>query len=177
MVSRHHKRAQRHLATASYPCSPWFERRRASSWPPKPLPTRFPVLTFDRSCSSLFSRGYATSRRRSGAHTFVVNGGAKPKKKGRSLKRACLPMAPVLVVRPERRFRHVPLQGQLHSTRPDAPEKQLVSPEDPIGIRPEVAIAAPRNAGCTKRTWRDVRPESAFGGKAEVGLRGRQGSF
>src|SRR6266478_8601832 len=70
-----------------------------------------------------------------------------------------------------------PLQGQLHSTRPDAPEKQLVSPEDPIGIRPEVAIAAPRNAGCTKRTWRDVRPESAFGGKAEVGLRGRQGSF
>ena len=29
----------------------------------------------------------------------------------------------------------------------------------------------------TFRTWRDVRPESAFGGKAEVGLRGRQGSF
>src|SRR6266478_9632498 len=67
------------------------------------------------------------------------------RKKGRSLKRACLPMAPVLVIRPERRFRHVPLQGQLHSTRPDAPEKQLVSPEDPIGIRPEAAIAAPRN--------------------------------
>jgi hypothetical protein len=29
----------------------------------------------------------------------------------------------------------------------------------------------------TFRTWRDVRLESAFGGKAEVGLRGRQGSF
>jgi hypothetical protein len=29
----------------------------------------------------------------------------------------------------------------------------------------------------TKRTWRDVRVESAFGGKAEVGLRGRQVSF
>jgi hypothetical protein len=28
-----------------------------------------PVLTFDQFCSSLFSRGYATSRRRSGAHT------------------------------------------------------------------------------------------------------------
>src|SRR6267142_839661 len=52
------------------------------------------------------------------------------RKKGRSLKRACLPMASVLVIRPERRFRHVPLQGQLHSTRPDAPEEQLVSPED-----------------------------------------------
>jgi hypothetical protein len=26
----------------------------------------------------------------------------------------------------------------------------------------------------TKRTWRDARLESAFGGKAEVGLRGRQ---
>src|SRR5258705_13873650 len=52
------------------------------------------------------------------------------RKKGRSLKRACLPMASVLVIRPEQRFRHVPLQGQLHSTRPDAPEEQLVSPED-----------------------------------------------
>ena len=29
----------------------------------------------------------------------------------------------------------------------------------------------------TSRTWRDVRLESAFGGKAEVGLRGRQVSF
>ena len=29
----------------------------------------------------------------------------------------------------------------------------------------------------TKRTWRDVRLESAFGGKAEVGLQGRQDSF
>jgi hypothetical protein len=29
----------------------------------------------------------------------------------------------------------------------------------------------------TIRTWRDVRVESAFEGKAEVGLRGRQGSF
>jgi len=29
----------------------------------------------------------------------------------------------------------------------------------------------------TFRTWRDVRLESAFGGIAEVGLRGRQGSF
>ncbi len=61
-------------------------------------------------------------------------------------------MAPVLVIRPERRFRHVPLQGQLHSTRPDAPEKQLVSPEDPIGIRPEAAIAAPRNV----RSWHET---------------------
>jgi len=43
-------------------------------------------------------------------------------------------MAPVLLVRPERRFRHVPLQGQPHSTRPDAPEKQVVLPEYPIGI-------------------------------------------
>jgi len=37
--------APRHLATASYPCSPWFERRLASPWLPKPLPTRFPMLT------------------------------------------------------------------------------------------------------------------------------------
>src|SRR5882724_9105122 len=74
------------------------------------------------------------------------------RKKGRSFKRACLPMAPVLVIRPERRFRHVPLQGQLHSTRPDAPEKQLVSPEDPISIRPEAAIAAPRNV----RSWHET---------------------
>jgi hypothetical protein len=29
----------------------------------------------------------------------------------------------------------------------------------------------------TKRRWRDVRLESAFGGKAEVGLRCRQGRF
>jgi hypothetical protein len=29
----------------------------------------------------------------------------------------------------------------------------------------------------TKQTWRDVRHESAFRGKAEVGLRGSQGSF
>ncbi len=29
----------------------------------------------------------------------------------------------------------------------------------------------------TKRTWRDVRLESAFGGKAEVGLTGRQVCF
>ena len=29
----------------------------------------------------------------------------------------------------------------------------------------------------TKRTWRDVRRESAFGGKAEVGLTGRQVCF
>jgi hypothetical protein len=35
-----------------------------------------------------------------------------------------------------------------------------------------------RNAGSTFRTCRDVRLESsAFGGKAEVRLRGRQGSF
>jgi hypothetical protein len=55
MVSRHRKHAPRHPATASYPCSLWFERRWASSWQPRPLPTRFPVLTFDRFCSSLFS--------------------------------------------------------------------------------------------------------------------------
>ena len=35
----------------------------------------------------------------------------------------------------------------------------------------------PMSVNGTFRTWRDVRPESAFGGKAEVGLRGRQGSF
>ena len=29
----------------------------------------------------------------------------------------------------------------------------------------------------TKRTWRDVRLESDFGGKAEVGLTGRQACF
>jgi hypothetical protein len=29
----------------------------------------------------------------------------------------------------------------------------------------------------TFRTWRDVRLESAFRGKAEVAFRGRQGSF
>jgi hypothetical protein len=29
----------------------------------------------------------------------------------------------------------------------------------------------------TFETWRDLRVESAFEGKAEVGLRGRQGSF
>jgi hypothetical protein len=29
----------------------------------------------------------------------------------------------------------------------------------------------------TNRTWRDVRSESAFGGKAEVGFRGRQVGF
>jgi hypothetical protein len=43
-------------------------------------------------------------------------------------------MAPELLVSPERRFRHVPLQGQLHSTRRDAPKKQVVSSEDPIGV-------------------------------------------
>ena len=43
---------------------------------------------------------------------FVVNGDAKPKK-GRSLERLCLPMALVLLIRPEWRFRHVPLRGQL----------------------------------------------------------------
>src|ERR1700730_15712727 len=58
------------------------------------------------------------------------------RKKSRSLKSACLPMAPVLLVRPQRRFRHVPLQGQLHSTPPDAPEKRVASPEGPIGIPP-----------------------------------------
>src|SRR6266404_6517666 len=87
------------------------------------------------------------------------------RKKGRSLKRACLPMAPVLVIRPERRFRHVPLQGQLHSTRPDAPEKQLVSPEDPIGIRPEAAIAAPRNV----RSCEGFRMPAHEGGAAHSG--------
>jgi hypothetical protein len=57
------------------------------------------------------------------------------RKKSRSLKRACLPMAPVLLVRPERRFRHVPLQGQLHSTRPDAPELQSVFRSAPASAR------------------------------------------
>src|SRR3954470_14156928 len=98
MASRHHIHAPRHLATASYPCSPWFEPRLALSWPPKPLPTRFPMLTFDRSYSSLFSRNYSNEpppKRR--AHFVEVNGGAN-RKKCRSLKRACLPMASVLRV-------------------------------------------------------------------------------
>ena len=53
-------------------------------------------------------------------------------------------MAPVLLARPERRFRHVPLQGQLHSTPPDAPEKRVASPEGPIGIPP---------GGCDCGSW------------------------
>jgi len=56
-------------------------------------------------------------------------------------------MAPVLLVRPERWFRHVPLQGQLHSARLNAPEKQVVPPGDPIAIPSEAMTAAPRNVG------------------------------
>jgi len=33
------------------------------------------------------------------------------------------------------------------------------------------------SAAGTKQTWPDVRLESAFGGKAEAGRRGRQVSF
>ncbi len=36
-------------------------------------------------------------------------------------------------------------------------------------------MRAATSASGTFRTWRDVRPESAFGGKAEVRLWGRQG--
>jgi len=43
-------------------------------------------------------------------------------------------------------------------------------------LRRLAAILATSGIG-TFRTWRDVRVESAFGGKAEVGLRGCQGSF
>ena len=43
-------------------------------------------------------------------------------------------------------------------------------------VKKALANSEPSTHG-TFRTWRDVRPESAFGGKAEVGLRGRQGSF
>jgi hypothetical protein len=68
----------------------------------------------------------------------------RTRKKSRSLKSACLPMAPVLLVRPERRIRHIPLQGQLHSTPTDALEKQVASPEGPIGYRPGAATAAPK---------------------------------
>ena len=46
------------------------------------------------------------------------------------------------------------------------------------GDRIEMPFAAAHESvHGTFRTGRDLRPESAFGGKAEVGLRGRQGSF
>src|SRR5215212_9068478 len=50
-------------------------------------------------------------RRKRRAH-YVMNGAAKPKKRSAS-KRVCLPTARALLVLPERRFRHVPLRGQL----------------------------------------------------------------
>ena len=44
--------------------------------------------------------------------------------------------------------------------------------------RPGDRIGRPTTSGFgTKRTWRDVRLESAFKGKAEVRLRARQVSF
>src|SRR3981081_4252953 len=80
----------------------------------------------------------------SGAHTFVVNGGAKPKK-GSCYKEGGPADGISAGHSPRTAISAIPLQGQLHSTRPDAPEEQLVSLEDPIGIRPEAATAAPRN--------------------------------
>jgi hypothetical protein len=38
-------------------------------------------------------------------------------------------------------------------------------------------MSAPTSVIGTFRTWSYVRVESVFGGKAEVGLRGGQGSF
>src|SRR5436305_11700504 len=81
MASRPHTHAPRHLATALYLCSPRFERRLASSWPPKPLPTRFPMLTFDRDCSSLspeVTRRAAVKAARAFRRNVTI--GAKPKK-------------------------------------------------------------------------------------------------
>jgi hypothetical protein len=52
------------------------------------------------------------------------------RKKGRSLKRVCLPMAPVLLVHPERRFRHVPASGATDILRH---WMHLRNIEDPIG--------------------------------------------
>ena len=43
-------------------------------------------------------------------------------------------------------------------------------------VKKALANPEPSTHG-TFRTWRDVRVESVFGGKAVVGLRGRQGSF
>jgi hypothetical protein len=43
-------------------------------------------------------------------------------------------------------------------------------------VKKALANSEPSTHG-TFRTWRDVRVESAFGGKVEVGLWGRQGSF
>jgi hypothetical protein len=43
-------------------------------------------------------------------------------------------------------------------------------------VKKALANPEPSTHG-TFATWRDVRVKSAFEGKAEVGLRGRQGSF
>jgi hypothetical protein len=43
-------------------------------------------------------------------------------------------------------------------------------------VKKALANPEPSTHG-TFRTWSDVRVESVFGGKAEVGLRGGQGSF
>ena len=41
----------------------------------------------------------------------------------------------------------------------------------------QLIVAVHESVVGTKRTWRDVRLESALGGIAEVGLRARQVSF
>src|SRR5262249_55248498 len=55
MLSHHHRHAPRHLATASYPCSPCFAQPPVSPRQLKQPLVQLPMLTFDQPCSSLSS--------------------------------------------------------------------------------------------------------------------------
>src|SRR6266576_6973001 len=68
---------------------------------------------------------------------------------------------------------HIRASG--HSGRIQRPDTWL-HPNASLKRQIPLAPRAPSIHG-TFRTWRDARLESAFGGKAEVGLRDRQGSF
>jgi hypothetical protein len=62
------------------------------------------------------------------------------------------------------------------SCEPHLQAEHMAAPTNAANVKKTLANSEPSTHG-TFRTSRDVRVESAFGGKAEVGLRGRQGSF
>jgi hypothetical protein len=64
------------------------------------------------------------SRRRSGAHFVECEWWRGTEKRVGFLKRACLPMASMLLVRPRRRFRLSRFKGNYIIRRTDAPEKR-----------------------------------------------------
>ena len=102
IAGRHRKHAPRHLATASYPCSPWFAQPPVSPRQSKRPLVQVPMPTFDQPCSSLSS-----------CLCEILNTRAARGARVRWCKRTwylrvplCLPMAPALPLK--KGLRHVP---------------------------------------------------------------------